>query len=503
MNLSRLRVSAPLVLPLAFLGLVLLMAADTGPAAEQQFPAGNVGDSGGSTAAGPRFATTRYTVDEAEFQETIEVFGTLAPQTTVSISVETGGVVAQVHSEAGELVEAGTLLAELQDERAEISLRQAEIGLHLSRQERELARMRLQDGERVVEAALLEIEQARLELTQRLTEREEIEHRVYLVGELHKVGGSTDGELRAAESELRSAVTRLELAERRLAAVEIGYRAKDLQDAGIEVPADVNDYPGAFLRLHTRRLEHELNSAESRVDAAELELRRAELSYAGSRIHSPMSGVVGDRFLVPGERVAAGDRAFTVLSLRTLEFVGELGEDKQYLLELGSAARIYTARSGEFIAHGTLTRAAPYLDPSRRSRSLRITLDTASASAAASASEAASAAASASASAADEARSAPAGEGQALRYPPGLLARAVISAGPPVVQLRVSEEALHRGSSAAANPLSYLRILRGNELVTTPVRLLHLNNGYVLFEGDVRLGEQAVARDSGDNYVAR
>ncbi|TVR88840.1 MAG: HlyD family efflux transporter periplasmic adaptor subunit, partial [Spirochaetaceae bacterium] len=490
---SRLRVSAPLVLPLAFLGLVLLMAADNRPAAETALSAELVGDSGGSTAVGPSSTPTRYVIHEAEFQETIEVFGTLAPQVTVSVSVETGGVVSEVHAEAGDVVEAGDLLAELQDERAEISLRQAEIGLHLSRQERELARMRLSDGERVVEAALLEIEQARLELKQRLSEHGEIEHRVYLVGELHKVGGSTDGEVRAAESELSSAATRLELAERRLAAVEIGYRAKDLLDAGIEVPADSTEYPRAFLRLHTRRLEHELSSAESRVDAAELELRRAELAYAAGLIRSPMNGVVGDRFLVPGERVAVGDRAFTVLSLNALEFVGELGEDKQYRLELGSAARIYTARSGEFIAHGTVTRAAPYLDPSRRSRALRVTLDTAPASASAAGA----------ASGATPATATTSNQSESGRYRPGLLTRAVISTGPPRLHLRVSEEALHQGYSAGASSPAYLRILRGNELVTVPVSLLEVSNGYVLFEGDVQLGEQAVARIPGDSYVAR
>ncbi|TVR87149.1 MAG: hypothetical protein EA428_13430, partial [Spirochaetaceae bacterium] len=104
---SRLRVSAPLVLPLAFLGLVLLMAADNRPAAETALSAELVGDSGGSTAVGTPATAMRYVVDEAVFQETIEVFGTLAPQVTVSVSVETGGVVSEVHAEAGDVVEAG------------------------------------------------------------------------------------------------------------------------------------------------------------------------------------------------------------------------------------------------------------------------------------------------------------------------------------------------------------------------------------------------------------
>ncbi|MCA1754377.1 MAG: efflux RND transporter periplasmic adaptor subunit, partial [Spirochaeta sp.] len=436
---------------------------------------------GGSTAAGAtreaRLAlapgSTRHVVKEAVFQETLEVFGTLAPQVTVSVSVETGGVVRAVYAEAGDEVEAGALLAELQDERLGIALQQAEIGLGLSRQEHELAHMRLDDGERIVEAALLEIEQAQIELKQRATERGEVEHRLFLVHELHKIGGSTDGELRAAETELKSADTRLELAERRLAAVEIGYREKDLHDAGIEVPPDTAEYAAAFLRLHTRRLEHELQNAKSRVLAAELELQRAELAHTASLIHSPMDGVVGDRFLVPGERVAVGDRAFTVLSLQALEFVGELGEDKQSQLEIGAAVKVYTARGGELIAHGRVSRAAPYLDPSRRSRALRVALDTEPA--------------------------------ESSHHRPGLLARAVINTGRPTVYLAIDKEALHHGLATEGSTTipSYLQVLRGNELLRIPVRQVHADKDQVLFEGDVQVGEQALARSPGDTYVDR
>lgn len=470
---TRLRSIAPFLLLLTFLGSVLLISAGIAQAPHLESAGGASGDSAAATAADAFSSDTLLVVDDAVFQQTLEVFGTLAPSVTVSVSVDAGGVVAAVHVEAGDQVEAGALLAELHDERLGISLQQAELGLVLSKQELELARMRLNDGERVVEAALLEIEQAQLELTQRESEREEMEHQVYLATELHKVGGRTDGELRATETELRNAGTRLELARRRLAAVEIGYRERDLRDAGIAVPADTTQYAAAFLVLHTRRLEHELSSTESRVAAAELELRRAQLSQQDSLIHSPISGVIGDRFLITGERVSVGDRAFTVLSLDALDFVGELGEDKQAQLELGATAEIFTARGGELIGHGRVSRAAPYLDPSRRSRSLRVRLEE------------------------------PAGE--AAPHRPGLLARALISAGVPEVYLRVSEQALHQGvpGSSRAGTRVYLRILRGGELVTTPVRPVQISNGQVLFEGDVQVGEQAVVRGAGDTYVGR
>jgi len=155
------------------------------------------------------------------------------------------------------------------------------------------------------------------------------------------------------------------------------------------------------------------------------------------------------------------------------ERVGELGEDKQSQLELGAMVEVYTARSGEFVAQGRVSRAAPYLDPSRRSRSLRVTL------------------------------AAPAND--SIQHRPGLLARALIATGRPELYLRVSEEAVHQGYAApsSTNAPSHLRVLRGEELVITPVRIVQNRDGQVLFEGDVQVGEQAVARDAGDEYAGR
>jgi RND family efflux transporter MFP subunit len=68
----------------------------------------------------------------------------------------------------------------------------------------------------------------------------------------------------------------------------------------------VDDYDRA--KTESRIALHKLQQAEENKRLAELELARAEETLKLRTIHSPISGVVADRYLNPGEAVSVVDR---------------------------------------------------------------------------------------------------------------------------------------------------------------------------------------------------
>lgn len=101
--------------------------------------------------------------------------------------------------------------------------------------------------------------------------------------------------------------------------------------------------------------EAQVASAKGKYDAAE-----AQLSY--SEIHSPISGVVSDRAIFPGEMASAGTPLLTVMDVSSVIARVNIPQTEAAHVRVGQPARI-AGTDGAIQAPGKVTVVSPAVDP--------------------------------------------------------------------------------------------------------------------------------------------
>jgi membrane fusion protein (multidrug efflux system) len=115
-----------------------------------------------------------------------------------------------------------------------------------------------------------------------------------------------------------------------------------------------------------------LQSSQARLDAARAQLKSAQAQLAVSRIGvkeaalaAPISGIVGKRYVVPGEKVSAEQQVVTVVDLSTLELAGSVGTHEISLLRPGLAVEVRVEGQGLPVA-ARIDRIAPAAEAGTR-----------------------------------------------------------------------------------------------------------------------------------------
>ncbi len=148
---------------------------------------------------------------------------------------------------------------------------------------------------------------------------------------LYKQGALPRKELDAAQVAYVEARNQYELAEQHLKALQAGGKQQQLKAA-----------------------KGQLESAHGKYLGAE-----AQLNY--SEIRSPISGVVTDRPLYPGEMAAAGTPLITVMDTRQVVARAHIPQDQAALLKVGDPATIIGPADEQ--VEGKVTVVSPALDP--------------------------------------------------------------------------------------------------------------------------------------------
>ena len=115
-----------------------------------------------------------------------------------------------------------------------------------------------------------------------------------------------------------------------------------------------------------------LQSSQAKLDAARAQVKAAQAQLSTSRIGvseaallAPLSGIVGKRHVVPGERVAAEQALLTVVDLSTLELAGMVGTHEVSLVQPGQAVQVQVEGRAEPVA-GRIDRIAPAAEAGTR-----------------------------------------------------------------------------------------------------------------------------------------
>ena len=140
---------------------------------------------------------------------------------------------------------------------------------------------------------------------------------------------------------------------------------KELDQSRVDITQARNQY--AIAKKHLASLlaigkQQELKAAAGQLESAKGKYLGAEAQLSYSEIHSPISGVVTDRPLYPGEMAAAGTPLLTVMDLSSVIAKAHIPQPDAAALRVGDAGAMSVPGFDKPI-EGKVTVISPALDP--------------------------------------------------------------------------------------------------------------------------------------------
>lgn len=242
---------------------------------------------------------------------TVEVTGALVPAWTANVSSKLAGQVKAVKADVGDRVQAGQLLVEIDTRELQAQLQQAEAAVRGVQDQAEQASIGM-------EAAQIAIANAKvgLDAAQKYYDR---------MKALADAGA-------APQSQLDDAQTRLEQAQ--------------------------NGYEAAQKQYETAKKQYETASG-SGLAQAEAAVNTIKVNLSNASITSPISGIVTNRNVNPGEMATPAGPLLTIADTSTLKLQGTIGQEVVPLLAVGQKVTVTVdALPGREFA-GAVTRVGP------------------------------------------------------------------------------------------------------------------------------------------------
>ena len=140
---------------------------------------------------------------------------------------------------------------------------------------------------------------------------------------------------------------------------------KELDLAGVDLTQARNQYEMSQRHLEAMQAigkQQTLKSAAGQLESAKGKYLGATAQLSYSEIRSPISGVIADRPLYPGEMAAAGTPLLTVMDVSQVIARAHIPQPDAALLKLGDKAAI-TAPGDDQPTEGKITVISPALDP--------------------------------------------------------------------------------------------------------------------------------------------
>jgi RND family efflux transporter MFP subunit len=124
-----------------------------------------------------------------------------------------------------------------------------------------------------------------------------------------------------------------------------------------------------------------LQTSQARLDAARAQLKSAQAQLATMRLGmkeaallAPISGIVGKRHVVPGEKVSAEQPLLTVVDLAVLELAGTVGTHEVSLLRAGQPVAVRVEGESRPVS-GRIDRIAPQAEAGTRAIGVVVVLE--------------------------------------------------------------------------------------------------------------------------------
>lgn len=276
----------------------------------------------------------------SKFLQDISSFGTISYSGKNDITVQVEGVLKKLHVKEGDTVQAGQVLAQMENIQLEIQKQQGETTLNSAVAGVNLAKTRLEEGRLAVESSLLNLEKLNLQLQHQRLELEEAQLELEKQKKLLELGGITEAGYRSQELTLEGQRASYEIACKELESQSLGFRDQDLLEQGIEPEADPLLRRQQLITLNTRTLAAELVSAQANLELAEKNLHSIQELLSHLVILSPKSGVVAAQYFEQGEFLAENEKLLTIMDVNQVHAVFSIQEQDMGYFQLGSAVEI-------------------------------------------------------------------------------------------------------------------------------------------------------------------
>lgn len=296
----------------------------------------------------PQQELRRGEVQRGTITALVSATGTLLPEEQVNLVFDQPGIVAAVYVEAGDVVQAGQLLAQLDARRLEVAVRQAELALEA--QQLAYDRLFLAPSSAEVGAASASIQAAQANLAQvtqgpdaetvRAAELEyERAYNAYVQADMQVRAVQwylPEEQLVPFREQANQALIQVEVARLRLEQLRAGpdqYAVAAAQAGVNQAQADL----GAVLEGPS---DVEVARAQVQIDQAQLSLDRALSLLATTALYAPMTGVVAEVAITPGAIAPANRPAITLLDASRLHV--QIGIDELDIgrVTVGQPARV-------------------------------------------------------------------------------------------------------------------------------------------------------------------
>jgi RND family efflux transporter MFP subunit len=119
-----------------------------------------------------------------------------------------------------------------------------------------------------------------------------------------------------------------------------------------------------------------LEAARAQVKAAQAHLATTRAGWHDALLTAPIDGLVSKRHVVAGEKLAPEQPVLTIVDLRRLELVGQIGTHEVSRLELGMSASL-RIEGVDAAVLGTIDRIAPAAEAGTRSIGVVVVVDNA------------------------------------------------------------------------------------------------------------------------------
>jgi HlyD family secretion protein len=271
------------------------------------------------------------------------------------VAPRVGGRILEVRVREGDSVQAGDLVAVLDDEQVHAREDQANAALMRARARAKAARDQVAVLQQQMRQAELQTEQSKIDSVGRVREAEadlaeaeaqlaqqQAAHQLALFDKeaytkLAQSGAVSERQAKLAVATADQQAAALAAAQRR---VEASQGALTTAKANLTNP-EIRQAATAMVRSQLAQQESEISSAEAEIQQAEAQLAEAQANWKDLTIRAPFAGTIVTRSAEPGEIVATGTAIVTLVDLGSVYLRGYVPEGRIGVVKVGQPARVY------------------------------------------------------------------------------------------------------------------------------------------------------------------
>jgi HlyD family secretion protein len=326
--------------------------------------------------------TRSAVVERGTLLVAVSASGSVEPQSSVGLTFESPGQVADVPVEVGDRVETGDVLAQLDTRQLELQVHQAEAALAAA--EAQLAQLKAGPRPEEVAAAEADLRAARAQVNNAVANLDQLksgpteaqiaaaETQVAQAELQHKVALLEYDRVRAIEAkeetieqaayDLYTADKAVIAAQAALADAQAGTDADDLRAAQATVDGAVAQRDAAQAQLDlllAGATDEQIADAEAQVKRAQAALEQAQLSLERATLYAPFDGIVARVNVSAGEITPVGLPAITLLDPSGLQVAIGVDELDVGQLAIGQSAEVTLDALPDITLDGAVKSIAP------------------------------------------------------------------------------------------------------------------------------------------------